>query len=175
MRLPCGSKPTRGTNTRSSSRAGRVLSLRAARGCRMHPSWERRSDHRNACGLALRDDARQCDRAAALLRQLQQRGGIELFGHGKVQPDAAAGLAASGSARSVAPPAARRLPRGLGDCAPPGSQQLAQGSALGDRPGWLGCSDALVRYQEEKRRHPPVPVRIVALEPEQQVGQVAGR
>jgi hypothetical protein len=27
----------------------------------------------------------------------------------------------------------------------------------------------------KERRHPPVPVRIVALEPEQQVGQVAGR
>jgi hypothetical protein len=26
-----------------------------------------------------------------------------------------------------------------------------------------------------RRRHPPVPVRIVALEPEQQVGQIAGR
>jgi hypothetical protein len=81
--------------------------------------------------LAFRDDPGQCNRAAALPCQRQQRGGIEFFRHGKVNPDVSPWLQPSGP--GDLPRYLRRggYPFGAGDRTSPRSQQLAQGSAFG--------------------------------------------
>ena len=101
-------------------------------------------------------DARQVNVTSALAREFDQRLGAQLLGHRRVQPDAFSGCepvcvgnrvghrARSTRARSGA--TARRLAR----------------SSL--------RRDCFVCTRREEKRYPKMPVRVVALEPEQQGG-----
>ena len=105
-----------------------------------------------------RIDARQVHETPAAQRERDEAGGVELFGGGGVDADALAGSQvqrAIGEARDL-----RGGPRALGGGYPPAR-----------RPEGRPQGSAGVGHAGIRKRHPPVPVRTVALEPEQQVGR----
>ncbi len=106
-------------------------------------------------------DARQVDAAAALLRERDERRGVELLGEGGVEGDAPVGAQLRGRAstlRATSCAACGALVRR--HAATAGIERRPQRSAGGTRT-------------RIRKRHPHVPVRTVALEPEQQVGRAA--
>src|SRR6185312_2655760 len=103
-------------------------------------------------------DARQIHEAPAAQRERDERRGVELLGSSGVDADAPAGAEIErviGMARDL-PGGTRALRGGYGPApCPEGRPQRAAG----------------VVHAGIRKRHPPVPVRTVALEPEQQVGR----
>ena len=105
-------------------------------------------------------DARQVDPATALLGQLDQRGAVELRRQGGVECNARAGGEVQRTVGITGDEARGAAALGGTDGAAPGLERRPQ-SAAGDANGRI------------RQRHPHVPVRTVALEPEQQVGHAA--
>ena len=169
---PRRSKPTSGMNTTSSSRAGRGV---PRPGSRMPKAPRRRGPSsskkrmRLCRMLVMRGTAMWQPRRCA---SCSSGRGIQLVGHGKVQPDPAAGSQPAGGIDEPG-----NAQGGIASClagngATPRTQlatQVPEGRWRGE-----GCRSRS-GGRERRRRHPPVPVRTVALEPEQQVGQAIGR
>ena len=103
-------------------------------------------------------DAGQVDAAAALPRELDQRCRAQFLGHRGIQADAFAGRRASGWSRWRRRPRAQRL--------------RALRGILRTSPRHEFFAKGLLRYHDEEERKalPTMPVRVVALEPEQQGG-----
>ena len=99
-------------------------------------------------------DARQVQTAAASTRELDQWCRIKLFGKCGIHSDA--------PTRSQTQPAIGVMGYESGAC-----------FSFGGRYSSALCTQRRPHRFARKKRHPPVPVRIVALEPEQQVGRTA--
>lgn len=120
------------------------------------------------------DDAGQRDDAATPLRDFQQRCGIQLVRHGDIQTDAAARAQQASGIDESRKATGGKVSRASLDGAAAGAQFAAQCDALVSREG--RCSQLRDPIAERmKKRHPRVPVRTVALEPEQQVGRAIVR
>lgn len=119
------------------------------------------------------DDAWQGHAAAAPQRQLQQRSGIQFFRHGQIQADTATGSQPPRGIDSTCHLQCGPLPLDTADCPAACAQRAAQGSAVDIN--WGAAHGDFMTGRRKEGRHPPVPLRTVALEPEQQVGQASGR
>lgn len=91
-------------------------------------------------------------------RKRNQAGGVELFRGGRVDTNALAGAELEGVI-------------GMASDLSGGASALRRGNGTAPRPKGCPQRSAGIGHAGIRKRHPPVPVRTVALEPEQQVGR----